>query len=189
MGITTTLLLAFSLAMDAFAVAITRGTVQRFSILRAGSTGALFGLTAFCAPLLGWALAGSFAHLVTSIDHWIAFILLAGVGGHMLAEGIAQKGTPAVKMRTLTLLGTFMVAIGTSIDTAAVGISLAFTKVQILPAVTAIGLVSWVAAASGFLLARRIGRSFGERAEIIGGLTLVAIGGHILYSHLTSPAF
>ncbi|HYG87780.1 MAG TPA: manganese efflux pump MntP family protein [Azospirillum sp.] len=183
MSYATTLILAFSLSMDSFAAALGTGAVlRRPSLAEALRVGFLFGGVQLAMPLIGFALGLTFATYVQAVDHWIAFLLLLGVGGKMLWGSVSDEGddTPAGR---LALGQLFLMAVATSVDAAAVGVSLAVVDVDIVGVCLLIGLVTFGMASSGVLMGRAAGPLFGKRAELIGGLGLIAIGVKILVEH------
>lgn len=182
------LVVALGLSADAFAVSVGRGAkLPVRSILKALNTGLVFGGIEAGMVLAGYLLASGFAGLVTAVDHWIALLLLAGVGGHMILEGIGgEEGEDELPGRPTTALGTVVAAIGTSIDGAAIGVTFAFIDVEIWPAVLTVGIVSATMSTLGFVIGPRVGALFGRRAEIAGGLLLLGIGVWIWYSHVAA---
>ncbi|MCF7941849.1 MAG: manganese efflux pump MntP family protein [Spirochaetia bacterium] len=186
MSIHTIFFIALSLSMDAFAVSVSSGAAApklRFDhALRAAG---LFGIFQALMPLLGWALGQSAAHLVTSIDHWIAFILLAGIGGKMLYEGInpdREESSSTKDPFDIKLL--LMLAVATSIDAAAVGISFSCLCIDITLPLVIIGVTTFFISLAGVYLGRQGNRMIGTKAEILGGVALISIGGKILIEHL-----
>jgi putative Mn2+ efflux pump MntP len=180
--------LAVGMSIDAFVASVSRGAgLKRPPLREALSTGIVFGAVETITPLIGW-LAGVVAsQYVQSVDHWIAFILLAIVGGRMAMEGFsrdeeAQGG--ASDNRSLVML--MATAVGTSIDAMAVGVSLAFLQVNIIVVAIAIGLATFAMSTGGMLLSRLIGPRFGKWAEVIGGVGLIGLGASILFEHLTA---
>lgn len=136
-------------------------------------------------PVLGWLAGASIAHLISSIDHWIALILLSWVGLRMVREGFSADSETHEKdpSRGRTLV---MLSIATSIDAFAVGLSLAMLQVSIAYPAVIIGVITAGLSLLGILLGRKLGEAFGKRMEIVGGMILVAIGLRILMSHLTA---
>lgn len=178
-------LLAFSMSADACAAAIGRGAAHRPRPIEAVRAGLVFGVVETVTPLLGWALGLVAAGLVAAVDHWIAFFLLAGVGGKMLWEAVRRDGQADApdsgKVKNLLLL--IATAMGTSIDAAAVGVTLAFLDVNIVPVALAIGATTFVMATLGMLIGSAVGSRFGSVVEAIGGVILIAIGTAILAEH------
>lgn len=178
-------MLAASLSVDAFAVALGRGaSIQRPRFSEALQTGLVFGVIEMLTPLIGWAAGVVVVDYVRAIDHWIAFALLGAVGGHMILSALSGKdekeNAPPRNRSMIILLAT---AVGTSIDSMAVGVSLAFLDVNILVIAAAIGFSTLVMVTTGMMAGRLIGERFGHYAEIAGGLVLVAFGICILVSH------
>ena len=181
-------LIALSLAMDAFAVSISTGiAVPGFWPRQAARIGAWCGAFQFGMPLIGWFLGSSVRSYIQAIDHWIAFGLLALIGGNMILE--ALRGGDEEALTELSVKRLFLLALATSIDALAVGVTLAFeTNVNILLSATVIGLVAFALAMIGGLLGRRLGELFQRRATLLGGLVLVGIGLKILLEHLSEAA-
>lgn len=180
------LILAFSMSADAFAAAIARGAATRPTPLQAVRGALVFGSVEAVTPLIGWAIGLAASAYVAAVDHWIAFILLAGVGAHMIRAALSDDGddtaeaTPG-KGGTLALVLT---ALGTSIDAGAVGVSLALVGVNILIVAAAIGTATFVMTAIGLSVGRMAGHRLGASVEILGGVALIAIGTIILGEHL-----
>lgn len=177
--------LSLSMSTDAFAAAVGRGASHRPSFSSALKAGAVFGVIEGITPLIGWGLGLLAAGLVEQIDHWIAFVLLAVVGGKMIWEACKplDPGFETIPARSgpWALIAT---AIGTSIDAAAVGVGLAFLGANIWIIALSIGLTTFVLTTAGMLIGRAVGARFGKRAELIGGLALIALGTTILLEHL-----
>lgn len=184
MEFATILLIAVGLAMDAFAVSISGSTTLREGRGRWALTiGALFGGFQAGMPVLGWLGGVSLASFIGAYDHWIAFLLLALIGGKMIVEAVRgeEDGAQFVAGSMTTLL---LLAVATSIDALAVGVTFAMLDTPILwPAVT-IGAVTFVLSAAGVLLGSSFGRVFGRKVEILGGVILIGIGLRILLDHL-----
>ena len=177
------IIIAIGVSMDAFAVSICKGLSVRK--LRPGhmiSAAAWFGGFQALMPLIGYYLGVSFADSVADFDHWIAFVLLGIIGGKMIKEAFEKDDecdyNPDFSFRTMLIL-----AIATSIDAMAVGVSLAFLKVDIVPAVTLIGVTTACFSAFGVWLGNIFGCRFKSKAEFAGGLILVIIGVKILLEH------
>jgi len=185
------LLLAFALAMDAFAVSIGAGIcvpgMRLFYALRASFA---FGLFQFGMPLVGWLLGGAFRSYIQGIDHWIAFGLLAFVGARMVIESFAVKENGSCsdegrKKADVRKLGTLLVlSVATSVDAMAVGLSYSVVGTPILLPAAAIGAITFLLCAVGVEFGKRIGARFERWAELAGGLVLIAIGTRILIEHL-----
>lgn len=181
----STLLIALSLAMDAFAVSVSTGiAVPGFGPRQAARIGLWCGAFQFLMPLAGWFLGSSVRTYIEAVDHWIAFGLLALIGGNMIREALSGGGEEAVT--DLSVRRLFLLALATSIDALAVGVSMAFMDVNILFSSAIIGLVAFLLAMVGGLLGRRLGRLFQKRATLLGGAVLVCIGLKILIEHLSA---
>ena len=177
-------LIAVSLALDAFAVSVSSGiAIPGFGWRQAAKMGIWFGMFQFAMPLAGWFLGSSISGYIEAVDHWVAFGLLALIGGRMawsaLRGGEEEEAPSDLSARRLCLL-----AIATSIDALAVGISMAFLPVDILFSAFIIGVVAFVLSVAGGLAGRRLGGLFRKWAELVGGLVLVGIGAKILMEHI-----
>lgn len=187
MGIVELLLIAVGLSMDAFAVSICKGLGMKKVNLKVAFVLALFfgGFQALM-PLIGWALGSQFLWLISPIDHWIAFVLLAVIGGKMLWEALHDEegeddGKPADKIN----LGEFFIlAVATSIDALAVGISFAALAVDIVPSILIIGVVTFCFTIAGVFVGNFFGSRYEKPASIVGGVVLILIGLKILLEHL-----
>jgi len=183
MDLVTLLFIATGLAMDATAVSISSGLLIRKHRLFNGLRMAIiFGLFQALMPIIGWVAGVSFFSAISHFDHWIAFGLLGIIGGHMIYNGISSSQENTLNPASLSML--LLLAIATSIDALAAGLSFAFLNVRIIRAVTVIGIVTLVFSATGFSIANAVGRKFGSKVEIVGGLILVGIGIKILLQHL-----
>ena len=163
--------IAVGLSMDAFAVSVCKGlSVRQLKFSHACTAGVYFGGFQFLMPLLGYALGVRFQQYITSIDHWIAFVLLALIGANMIKEsrGEAEQLNDSFSFWTMLPL-----AVATSIDALAVGITFAFLQVSILPAVTV-----------GIKIGHVFGTRYQSRAELAGGIVLIVLGCKILFEHL-----
>lgn len=175
---------ALGLSMDALAVSVAGGMLVRQARLRGALlVAAYFGGFQALMPVLGWAAGRNLHAAVSRWDHWAAFILLAGVGAHMVwdswrADSSAERNFDLGPAALLTL------AVATSLDALAVGLSLAMLRVGVVVPALVIGGVTAAACFTGFLLADRLGRALERRARALGGLILLAIGGKILAGHL-----
>lgn len=181
------LLLSFALAADAFAVALCQGTAApRRPWREALAVGGAFGLAQAAAPLLGWSAGLLFASSLERFDHWIAFVLLGGVGAKMIWEGL--KGDPPGEEpeaggRMATGWALFALAVAVSIDAAAAGFTLPTLGAPILVSLAAIGGVTFLASSAGVLIGRASGDALGSRAEAGGGVILIALGVRVLFEH------
>lgn len=183
MNILELLLLAAGLSMDAFAVSVCKGlSMQKMSLKNAYIIGLWFGGFQALMPLLGYILGTNFQEQIESIDHWIAFGLLAIIGGNMIRESLSrQEDVVDASVRAKDML---VLAVATSIDALAVGISLACIRVKIIPAITCIGVVTFGLSVIGVKVGTVFGTKYKSRAEFIGGLILVLLGVKILIGHL-----
>ena len=187
MGLLELFILAVGLSMDAFAVSVCKGlSVTKMEPKHALLCGAYFGGFQALMPALGYLLGSQFESMITQIDHWIAFILLAFIGGKMLWEAFTEdedegNGKDAEKID----LGEYLIlAIATSIDALAVGISFAALSVDIVPAVSLIGITTFVFSVAGVAIGHTFGARYEKPATIVGGVVLVLIGLKILLEHL-----
>lgn len=187
MGIVELLLIAVGLSMDAFAVSICKGLGMKKVNLKVAFVLALFfgGFQALM-PLIGWALGSQFLWLISPIDHWIAFVLLAVIGGKMLWEALHdEKGEDDGKPADKIDLGEFFIlAVATSIDALAVGISFAALAVDIVPSILIIGVVTFCFTIAGVFVGNFFGSRYEKPASIVGGVVLILIGLKILLEHL-----
>jgi len=185
MSVLAILGIAVGLAMDAFAVSLGIGLKQCQVNTRTTFRLALhFGLFQAFMPVLGWLAGLTFARWITSVDHWIAFGLLAAIGGKMIYEalwGDEEKSTGKDPTRGTSLI---VLSVATSIDAFAVGLSLALLGLQIWYPAVIIGIVAFAFTAAGLHLGCRFGALLGKRMEIVGGLILIGIGVKILVDHL-----
>ena len=186
MGFTELLLIGVGLSMDAFAVSVCKG-LNMHGKLNWRDTGLLalfFGGFQALMPFVGWALGRGFEQYITSIDHWIAFGLLAFIGGHMLWEVWKGDDEEAEEAGPLRLGELTLLAIATSIDALAVGITFAFLGVNIVSAISIIGCTTFVLSGVGVMVGHRFGLRYKKKAEIAGGVILILIGVKILLEHL-----
>ena len=202
MNITTIVLTAFALAMDAFAVSVTKGmTLKNLTKAIAIKIALFFGVFQAAMPLIGWLLGISFQGYIKAIDHWIALILLSILGGKMIyefyesrKEGTSENEDTESEVST-TLEGEennkyeisnkelTTLAIATSIDALAVGISFAFLNVNIVSSSLIIGLITFIVCFIGVIAGKKIGGIFKDYAELIGGIILIIIGINIFNEH------
>lgn len=188
MSVISLFLLALALAADSFAASIAKGAqVYRPTIGHALLVGGLFGGVQVLLPLLGWQIGLTVQPVIESIDHWIAFCILAAVGGKMVYEG--RKDTPKEdRPGSFTLPALVLTAIATSIDSLVVGFGFGFLHVSVLMALAMIGSVTFVTSFGGVYLGRRLGHHVGEYAELAAGFVLIAIGTKILLDHTVLAA-
>ena len=183
MGFLELLLISVGLAMDAFAVSVGKGmTLMRVHLRHALTAGVWFGVFQGLMPLIGYFVGRSFAEYVTSIDHWIAFGLLAVIGGNMIRE--AASGDDEEQDGDFGFRTMLVMAIATSIDALAVGVSMAFLDVNIWISAAVICTVTLVISAAGVYLGSAFGSRLGSKAGIIGGVILIAIGIKIVVEHV-----
>ena len=184
MGISETILISIGLAMDAFAVAICKGlSMKKMSWKKAMIVGLYFGLFQMLMPAIGYGLAAKFASVLESIDHWIAFILLGFIGIKMIKESTEEQESmnDSVDVKTMCIL-----ALATSIDALAVGITYAFLDVSnCLVIFATIGLITFTLSVIGVKIGNKFGNKFGTKAELVGGIILILIGIKILLQHLS----
>lgn len=177
------LIIAVGVSMDAFAVAICKGlSVQRLEVRHVASTGIWFGGFQALMPIIGYFLGVLFTDFVSSVDHWIAFVLLSVIGGNMIKESCSNEEScslePDFSFKTM-----FAMAVATSIDALAIGVSFAFLKVNIWIAVAFIGLVTGLFSAAGVMIGKYFGCRYKTKAEFTGGVILIAMGLKILLEH------
>ena len=179
--------------MDAFAVSICKGLAMRkVNKKQAFVIGLFFGGFQALMPFIGWALGSQFESYITSIDHWIAFVLLAVIGGKMVKEAVSEKdGEDEVEQMDppLDIKEMFILAVATSIDALAVGITFAFLNYPIVEAITIIGITTFVISIIGVYVGNFFGSKYKKRAEIVGGVILILLGVKILLEHLGILAF
>lgn len=187
-GLIDLLIVAVGLSMDAFAASICKGfQLQRVRLSQALAVAGAFGGFQALMPLVGWLLGVSFAGFIEPVDHWIAFVLLVILGGKMIwdslheDDGEAEADRCEVRLRPGEIL---LLAVATSIDALAVGVSLAFLGVGIIESSLIIGAVTFAICFAGIYVGSRFGARFGSKATIFGGLVLIAIGCKILVEHL-----
>ncbi len=183
MGILELFLIGVGLSMDAFAAAVCKGLSMEKLRWRQGAVVALFfgGFQALM-PLVGWGLGKQFERYITSVDHWIAFLLLGYIGGKMIWDAFHEEddACPA----SFDLKELLILAVATSIDALAVGITFAFLQVEILPAIALIGYTTFAISLAGVWIGHRFGSRFRSKATLAGGMILCLIGLKILLEHL-----
>ena len=193
MGLLELFLTGVGLSMDAFAVSIAKGLgMRRINYAQALVIALFFGGFQALMPCIGWALGSQFAAFVTPVDHWVAFVLLAFIGGKMLWDAIRGgdgEGDADGQFERLDLKQLVVLAIATSIDALAVGITFAFLQVNVVFAVSCIGIVTFVLCFAGVLVGNQFGSRWERPSQIAGGTVLVLIGLHILLNHLGVIAF
>lgn len=182
MGILELIFISIGLAMDAFAVSICKGlSVKKVKAKHYFIAGGYFGGFQAIMPLIGYLLGISFQNLIVSIDHWIAFILLGIIGINMIKESLGDDENINDSFSFKDMLP---LAIATSIDALAIGITFAFLKVNIILAIFFIGTITFVFSALGIKIGSIFGDKFKNKAELIGGIVLIIIGIKILLEHL-----
>lgn len=183
MGLLELFILAVGLSMDAFAVSICKGlSLGKIRATHMCIAGAWFGGFQALMPLIGYYLGSFFSEIITKYDHWVAFLLLLLIGGNMIKESFDRDDEcvdPSMTIRSM-----FLLAVATSIDALAVGVTLAFLRVHILPAVCFIGVVTFVFSAAGIKIGSIFGTRYKSKAELAGGIVLVCIGLKILMEGL-----
>lgn len=188
MNIIELLLLSLGLAMDAFAVSLCKGvSMKKMNWKKAIIIGMWFGGFQSLMPTIGYFLGTTFEDIVTSIDHWIAFVLLSFIGGKMIKDSLdknKEESNDDISFKTMIVL-----AIATSIDALAVGITFAFLKVNILIAVLSIGLITLILSIIGTKIGNKFGYKYEKKAELVGGIILVLLGLKILLEHLQIISF
>lgn len=178
MSILDLFILAVGLSMDAFAVSVCKGlSLGKIKPKHMCIAGAWFGGFQALMPLIGYFLGSFFAEMIEKYDHWVAFVLLAIIGGNMIKEsfGKDEKVDSSMDVKSMLLL-----AIATSIDALAVGVTFAFLQVQIVPAVSFIGVITFIFSAVGAKIGSLFGTKYKSKAELFGGIVLVLIGIKIL---------
>ncbi len=178
---------AVALSMDAFAVSISKGlSCRKYRLKNSLITGAYFGGFQALMPLLGFLLAGLFADYIRAFDHWIAFGLLALIGGNMIREALSKEEEAmddSFRFRTMLPL-----AVATSIDAMAAGVGFAFAGANIYTAIALIGATTFLFSAAGVKIGNVFGCKYKSKAEFVGGLILILMGAKILIQHLSGAA-
>ena len=183
MGLIELFLIAVGLSMDAFAVSVCKGlAMPKCTFKKAAIVGLWFGGFQALMPAIGYFLGAQFQEAIASIDHWIAFVLLALIGGNMIHEALdidEEEADASLDVKTM-----FLLAVATSIDALAIGITFAFLKVNIIPAVCFIGIVTFIISFAGVKIGNVFGARYKNKAEIVGGVILILLGLKILLEHL-----
>lgn len=182
MGIIEIVLLSLGLGMDAFAVAVCKGiAMKKMDWKSAIIIGIYFGGFQAIMPLIGYALGNTFENLIIKIDHWIAFFLLGAIGIDMIINSMKKDEiqNDNIDVKHMTIL-----AIATSIDALAVGITFSFLKVNVILAITLIGIITFILSVMGTKIGNRFGSKYGKIAQVLGGITLILLGTNILFEHL-----
>lgn len=183
MGIIQLFLIGFGLAMDATAISICKGLKMRkidhkYMLL----ISAMFGLFQGLMPLIGYYIGASFIEYISSIDHWVVFILLAIIGGKMIYESFEEEN--CCEEISYDFKEIILLAIATSIDALAVGLTFAFLNVNVFVAASIIAIVTFVCCVIGVYIGNQFGMKYKSKAEIVGGIILIVIGLKILLEHL-----
>lgn len=188
MGLLELFLIGIGLSMDAFAAAVCRGlAMHKLNWKHTFVIATYFGGFQALMPFLGWKLGSTFARYIRNIDHWIAFFLLALIGGNMIREAIMEGGECAGGYNFKDRLDhkqLFLMAIATSIDALAVGVTFAFLNISIIPAISLIGIITFILSIAGVIVGNFFGSRFKKQAEITGGIILILLGVKILIEHL-----
>ena len=183
MGAIEILLISIGLAMDAFAVSVCKGlAMKKMSWKKAIIIGLYFGIFQAVMPVIGYFLGTTFERFITNVDHWVAFILLVGIGINMVKEAFdkeSENRNDNVDMKTMLVL-----SIATSIDALAIGITFACLKIHIVMPVITIGLITFIISVIGVKIGNRFGDKYEKKAEIMGGVILILLGIKIVLEHL-----
>ncbi len=181
MHISELLLIAIGLSMDAFAVSLSGGmSISNLRLVDALKFGLFFGFFQMLMPLIGWSAGRLFSSYIMVLDHWIAFILLGYIGTKMILDVVRGEESAVCSTQVRLLL---VLAIATSIDALAAGVSFAFMSLNIWTSVMTIGLITFCLCTMGAALGKRAGAALGSRAQIAGGIILIAMGIKILIEH------
>lgn len=185
MGLLELFLIAIGLSMDAFAVSLCKGLeMKKLNYRHAGVIALFFGGFQAAMPLFGWGLARQFERYIKSFDHWIAFGLLLFIGVKMVYNVFVGDACPCNGGDKIDLKELFLLAVATSIDALAAGITFALLETSIVPAVLIIGLFTFTLSFAGVVIGNRFGALFKSKAELAGGIVLILIGFKILAEHL-----
>lgn len=183
MRISELIMIAIGLSMDAFAVSVSNGmAISNLRLRDALKFGLYFGLFQMLMPLTGWAAGQMFSSFITTFDHWVAFILLGYIGIKMILDAVRgeeESSTGSTSFRVMLLL-----AVATSIDALAAGITFAFMSVNIWFSIAVIGSITFCLSTFGALIGKRAGDALGKHAQIVGGVILIAMGVKILIEHM-----
>ena len=185
MGFTELFLISVGLAMDAFSVSVCKGlSMKQLNRRGAVMTALFFGVFQGVMPLIGYLLGSRFMEEIEAFDHWVAFVILAIIGGKMIFEALTEKEEDSSEEYRLDYRELFILAVATSIDALAVGLVFAATDVNLLVSVSVIGLVTFVLSLGGVIIGHRFGSRYEKKAEIAGGVILVLIGLKLLLEGL-----
>ena len=190
MGVIELLLLSIGLAMDAFAVSVCKGiSMKKINCKKSCIIGLWFGGFQALMPTIGYFLGSAFESLVTNIDHWIAFILLGIIGGNMIKEAFCKEKEDEESNDDISFKTMFVLAVATSIDALAIGITFAFLKCNIVFSVTCIGITTFLLSIIGVKIGNIFGARYEKKAQLVGGLILILLGIKILVEHLRVDKF
>lgn len=183
------LIIAIGLSMDAFAVSIGKGlSLKKIKLSHALKVGLWFGGFQALMPLIGYLLGSTFAEIVSTFDHWVAFVLLSLIGGNMIKESLENDSDNDCDCNKkdkngFGLTTMFTLAVATSIDALAIGVTFAFFKVAIIPAIITIGITTFLFSVAGLKIGHIFGCKYKSHAELFGGVILILIGLKILIEH------
>lgn len=187
MSLLELLIIAIGLSMDAFAVSIGKGlSVTKIKLSHALKVGLWFGGFQALMPLIGYLLGSTFADVVSTYDHWVAFVLLALIGGNMIKEAFEKDDECDCNKKEKNCFGfvtMLTLAVATSIDALAIGVTFAFFKVAIIPAIITIGITTFLFSVAGLKIGHIFGCKYKSHAELFGGVILILIGLKILLEH------
>jgi putative Mn2+ efflux pump MntP len=184
MGFWEIFLIAIGLSMDAFAVSVTLGlSVKKPKTIEYLIPGMYFGFFQALMPLIGYFAGTLFADKILNVEHWVAFVLLGLVGGNMIRESLSKK-EEKIKDNPFNFIKMLLLAIATSIDALAVGVTFAFFQLNIFAAIIIIGLTTFIISVIGVKIGNIFGAKFKSKAEFVGGAVLIILGAKILIEHL-----
>ena len=176
------IIIAIGLSMDAFAVAVCKGlAVKKVEYKHSAIVGAYFGGFQALMPLIGFLVGMQFQEMITAIDHWISFILLLIIGGNMIKE---SRGKDEELDDSFSFKAMFPLAVATSIDALAIGVTFAFLKVNIVWAISLIGVITFILSGIGVKVGNNFGIKYKSKAEMLGGIVLILLGTKILIDHI-----
>lgn len=183
MSFVSMLFTSVGLGMDAFAVSICKGlSIKNYNINKSVIVGLYFGLFQGIMPLIGYVLGSSFTNIISSFDHYIIFVLLFGIGFNMMREGLSKE---SINLNDLVnFKEMFPLAIATSIDALAVGITCAFLRVNIIQMIMVISIITFIMTFIGVRIGNVVGIKYEKKAQIIGGIILISLSIKILIEHL-----
>lgn len=189
MGFVTLLGIGVGLSMDAFAASVCKGLgMKKVNYLHALVIALLFGGAQAVMPFVGWLLGSQFEGYIKSYDHWVTFVLLAIIGGKMILDAV-REGDSCASVKGFDIKELLVLAVATSIDALAVGVSFAFNEVNIALAVSVIGVTTFLLCLMGVILGNNFGSRYKNRATMAGGIILILIGLKILLEHLGIISF